>query len=131
MLVGSGVVLVALALREAVYTLAQRFGYLQRRRGVALWPELPPLPDWRPEGRAGAVGGEPAAVGRTGGGAQVRRGGVGRAGPARRSRPDRLVLHGVGRGPRSRGADRGGGAGGGRRRRDAGPAGRALAHPVR
>jgi hypothetical protein len=52
LLVGTGITFVGLALREAAYTLAQRFGHLQRRRGVELWPELPPLPDWRPERRA-------------------------------------------------------------------------------
>ena len=40
------------ALRQAVYAVAERFGHLQRRRGVDLWPELPQLPDWRPAQRA-------------------------------------------------------------------------------
>lgn len=52
LLVGTGVGLVFLGLREAVYTVAERTGRLQRRRGVDFWPELPPLGDWRPARRA-------------------------------------------------------------------------------
>ena len=52
LLVGSGLGLLFLGLREMAYTIAERTGRLQRRRGVDLWPELPSLPDWRPSRRA-------------------------------------------------------------------------------
>lgn len=51
-LIGGGIGLVFLGLRDAVYTVAERTGRLQRRRGVELWPELPSLGDWRPARRA-------------------------------------------------------------------------------
>jgi hypothetical protein len=47
-----GAVLVFVALRELVYAVAIAGGYLQRRRGVDLWPALPQLPEWRPSRRA-------------------------------------------------------------------------------
>ena len=52
LLVGSGVALLCLGLRELAATIAERTGHRQRRRGVDLWPELPLLPDWRPSRRA-------------------------------------------------------------------------------
>ncbi len=52
LLLGCGLGLIFLGLRGMVYIVAERTGHLQRRRGVDLWPELPPLPDWRPERRA-------------------------------------------------------------------------------
>jgi len=51
-LCGVGVLFVALGLREAIFTVGQRLGHLQRRLGVELWPELPQLPEWRPARRA-------------------------------------------------------------------------------
>ncbi len=53
LLQGSGLLLIALAAREAIYVVAERFGHLQRRRASDLWPELPPLSDWGPVRRAG------------------------------------------------------------------------------
>lgn len=47
----AGAALIAFGVREAVYTIARRYGHLQRRRGVDLWPELPVVPDWRPSRR--------------------------------------------------------------------------------
>jgi hypothetical protein len=44
--------LVLFALRELVYVMAMRAGYLQRRDGVELRPPLPVLPDWRPAPKA-------------------------------------------------------------------------------
>ncbi len=52
LLLGSGLLLIALAVREAIYIVSERFGHLQRRRASDLWPELPPLPEWRPVRRA-------------------------------------------------------------------------------
>lgn len=46
MMLWTGILGVGWALREAALSLAQRFGYLQRRRGLAQWPELPMLPEW-------------------------------------------------------------------------------------
>jgi len=52
LLLGCGIGLIFLGLRGMVYLVAERTGRLQRRRGVDLWPELPQLPDWRPERRS-------------------------------------------------------------------------------
>lgn len=52
LLVGGGVLLLFLGLRQIIFTLAERSGRLQRRRGVDLWPELPHVGDWRPARRA-------------------------------------------------------------------------------
>lgn len=52
LLLGGGVGLLFLGLRQIVYLIAERAGRLQRRRGVDFWPELPQLPDWRPARRA-------------------------------------------------------------------------------
>jgi hypothetical protein len=51
LLVGAGLGLLAWGLRLLFFTLAERSGRLQRRRGVDLWPELPELPAWRPSRR--------------------------------------------------------------------------------
>ena len=52
LLVGGGLFLLALGLRQVIFTLGDRSGRLQRRRGVDLWPELPHVGDWRPARRA-------------------------------------------------------------------------------
>ena len=52
LLVGSGLGLLAWGLRLLFFTVAERSGRLQRRRGLDLWPELPQLPAWRPSRRA-------------------------------------------------------------------------------
>jgi hypothetical protein len=52
LLLGCGLALVFLGLRQLAYLIAERTGRLQRRRGVDFWPELPQLPDWRPARRA-------------------------------------------------------------------------------
>ena len=41
----TGILGVGWALREAAFTVAQRLGYHQRRRGYDQWPELPALPE--------------------------------------------------------------------------------------
>jgi hypothetical protein len=51
LLIGSGVVLLALGLYDGALLIAERGGLLQRRGGE-LWPELPQLPEWRPARRA-------------------------------------------------------------------------------
>jgi hypothetical protein len=51
-LLGCGVLMVFLGLFDGILLLAERSGLLQRRRGGELWPELPPIPDWRPARRA-------------------------------------------------------------------------------
>jgi hypothetical protein len=48
----AGALLVLFALRELVYVMAMRAGYLQRREGVELRPPLPVMPDWRPAPKA-------------------------------------------------------------------------------
>jgi hypothetical protein len=52
LLVGGGILLVFLGFRQVIFTLGERSGRLQRRRGVDLWPELPHVGDWRPARRA-------------------------------------------------------------------------------
>lgn len=52
LLLGGGLALLFLGLRQVAYLVAERTGRLQRRRGVDFWPELPQLPDWRPARRA-------------------------------------------------------------------------------
>jgi hypothetical protein len=52
LLVGGGILLLFFGLRQAIFTLAERSGRLQRRRGVDLWPEFPHVGDWRPARRA-------------------------------------------------------------------------------
>jgi len=43
--------LIMAAFRETIYVIAVRAGYLQRRRGIELTPQLPRMPDWRPSSR--------------------------------------------------------------------------------
>ncbi|MDP9365098.1 MAG: beta-galactosidase, partial [Chloroflexota bacterium] len=52
LLLGGGLALLFLGLRQIAYLVAERTGRLQRRRGVEFWPELPQIPDWRPARRA-------------------------------------------------------------------------------
>lgn len=52
LLLGGGLLLLFLGLRQVIFTLAERSGRLQRRRGVDLWPEMPHVGDWRPARRA-------------------------------------------------------------------------------
>jgi hypothetical protein len=52
LLLGSGALLLFLGLFDAILLIAERTGFLQRRRGDELWPELPQIPDWRPARRA-------------------------------------------------------------------------------
>jgi len=52
LLVGAGLGLLVWGLRLLFFTVAERSGRLQRRRGLDLWPELPQLPAWRPSRRA-------------------------------------------------------------------------------
>ncbi len=51
LLIGSGVLLLALGLFDGALLIAERSGLLQRRGGE-LWPELPQIPEWRPARRA-------------------------------------------------------------------------------
>jgi hypothetical protein len=51
LLVGSGILLLALGLFDGILLIAERSGLLQRRGGE-LWPELPQIPEWRPARRA-------------------------------------------------------------------------------
>ncbi len=51
LLAGGGILLLFFGIRQVVFTLAERSGRLQRRRGVDLWPELPHVGDWRPARR--------------------------------------------------------------------------------
>lgn len=48
----AGLVLAVLAMRELVYVIARRNGWLLKREGVDLRPSLPQLPDWQPARRA-------------------------------------------------------------------------------
>jgi len=50
--VGSGLALLFVAIRLGISLVAERTGRLQRRRGIELWPELPPMPGWQPSRRA-------------------------------------------------------------------------------
>ncbi len=52
LLLGSGALLLVLGLFDGALLVAERSGFLQRRRGGELWPELPQIPDWRPARRA-------------------------------------------------------------------------------
>jgi hypothetical protein len=52
LLLGSGTVLLFLGIFDAALLVAERTGRLQRRGGGEFWPELPPIPDWRPARRA-------------------------------------------------------------------------------
>jgi hypothetical protein len=51
LLIGSGILLLALGLYDGALLIAERGGILQRRDGE-LWPELPQIPEWRPARRA-------------------------------------------------------------------------------
>jgi len=50
LLVVAGLLIMA-AFRETIYMIAIRAGYLQRRRGIELMPELPRMPEFRPSSR--------------------------------------------------------------------------------
>ena len=43
--------LIFFAVRSLIYLVAIRAGYLQRRSGMDLWPQLPQMPDWQPRRR--------------------------------------------------------------------------------
>lgn len=52
LLAAGGGLLLFVALREILYLVGVRGGYLQRQRGAELWPALPQMPAWNPERRA-------------------------------------------------------------------------------
>ncbi|MFN8593091.1 MAG: hypothetical protein U0031_16670 [Thermomicrobiales bacterium] len=52
LLLGSGALLLFRGLFDLALLAAERSGALQPRRGGEWWPELPPIPDWRPARRA-------------------------------------------------------------------------------
>jgi hypothetical protein len=43
--------LIFFAVRSLIYLVAISAGYLQRRSGMDLWPQLPQMPDWQPRRR--------------------------------------------------------------------------------
>lgn len=43
--------LIFFAVRSLIYLVAIRAGYLRRRSGMDLWPQLPQMPDWQPRRR--------------------------------------------------------------------------------